>query len=208
MASDGDLLWVKDLTEAQLQSIELQSIPYKKTYYLQENLLFPQGEKIPERKLPSLLWSPIDKFITVELPSGNYNFFGLTETLELTLIPAGEEQPATAMMCAIGDLQTALEELPAVRLEPLRWSVLKKHFAIIIGTPLLPIKGFTYWRKGDMLIPTGYRFDLEILCYSLQQKLDPEARHLILWNKEGAYTLLPKQDFATLSLSSFRKTVF
>lgn len=207
MASDGTLLWVKDLTERQLNNLALQSIPFKQLYYEKEGLLFRLGERVPLRKQPSLLWSPITKMLPIELPVGNYNFFGFEEKFEIRLKQTAAERPAFGILASLTDLHDYIETAAAIRLEALQWVILKQHLVFIVGAPLLPIKGFTYWQKGDFLLPTGFEFELEILTADICKKVNASSENWVLWNKDASYILLPKSALKPLSIGSFRLSV-
>ena len=204
MATDTRLLWVKNITERQLDNLELKSIPHKQLYVERDGLLFHPGERVPMRKLPSLLWSPIAKMLPVELPTGNYNFFGFEEKIDIKLKETTLERPPFGMLAPLANLRDYIQTAPALRLQALEWVIIKQHLVFIVGMPLLPIKGFTYWQKEDFLLPTGFEFEFEGLTASIHKKINPGADYWVLWNKDASYILLPKNAVKALSLGSFR----
>jgi len=103
------------------------------------------------------------------------------------------------------ELKLYIETAPKFRLEPLQWVVLDKS-ALILGNPLLPIKGNTYWLDHDFLLPTGYHFEWFALTKTIQEKLNPSGENLILWNLDNSYSTIPKTTIKQLSISSFRLT--
>lgn len=218
-------IWVKDFTEEQIDSTEVKSIPYKNIYYANGNKLFLKGSLLPSRNLPSLLWSPIDRGLPVKLPSFNYNYFGVQEKINIQLIPADKEQEGYALMTDIELLGAYMTSAPAVRLQKLDWIIFKtspveadvnselftlppavanKDLAIIFGTPLLPVQGKVFWRKGNFLIPAGYDFDLHSLIEVLDKLINPQSSFIVVWNMDSTYFLLDKKEVQMLSISSFR----
>jgi len=206
MATDNELVWIKDLSEIQLNLIEIKSIPYTKLYYNIGNKLFLKNSKLPERNVPSLLWTPIDRALQVQMPSYNQNYFGLNETTNVQLITIENEQPSFGLLVAINLLQKYIETAPAVRLLHLTWVIIENNKALILGVPILPIQGNTYWRINNMLIPSGFGLELPILENIVEDQLNKMNDNWIVWNRNSTYTLIGKTKFKPLSISSFKKS--
>lgn len=206
IAFEADVLWVKDFLSEQINSPEIQQIPYKKVYELKENLLFEQGNLLPSKKLPSgLLWTPILRALPVSLPKFNHNFFGIDQKLEIKIKASEEIKEAYALLVNYDELKLYIETAPRYRLEPLQWVVLGKN-ALILGNPLLPIKGKTYWLDHNFLLPTGYNFEWFALAKTFQEELNLSKQNIILWNTNNSYSVIPKTTIKQLSISSFRLT--
>ena len=71
----------------------------------------------------------------------------------------------------------------------------------------MPIKGATFWQRGDFLIPTGFDFDLYSLMDSMNKLINPSGDSWVAWNADGTYFLIEKNAFRALSLGSFRRSV-
>lgn len=206
IAFETNTIWIKDFSAEQINSAEILQIPYIKIYVLKENLLFEKGKQLPSKKLPSgLLWTPILRALSVSLPKFNHNFFGISDMLQITLKRSEDAKEAYALLVDYEELKSYIESAPKFRLEPLRWIVIDNK-ALIIGTPLLPLKGNTYWFKEGFLMPSGYDLEWHVLIKTLQEKLNPFQENLILWNKDNSYSIIPKNNIKELSISSFRLT--
>ncbi|MEA9414493.1 hypothetical protein [Flavobacterium sp. PL02] len=206
VAFGTDTIWIKDFSLEQIDATEIQQIPYKTIYELKDNLLFEKGKLLPTRKLPSgLLWTPILRALPVSLPKFNHNFFGVDQKLKIVLKHSVDIKEAIALLVDYEELKLYIESAPKYRLEPLQWVVIDKS-ALIIGSPLLPIKGTTYWIDNNFLIPTGYNFEWFALVKILQEKLNPSEENIIFWNTDNSYSIIPKKTIKQLSISSFRLT--
>lgn len=210
IAVSPDGYWVRGLTAEQLESTEIRSIPFKKIYYLYEGqpqLLFPYGGSVPVKKLPStLLWTPLEKAMPLEHPSYNHNYFGLSERLSIRLVIPEEEQEPIALLVPVQQLGAYIQTAPAVRLEPLLWVIVDDQ-ALVLGRPLLPLPGKSYWRRGNHLLPAGLDFEWTALAETLGRELDTDGDCWLLWNEEGEYLAIKKDLCRPLSISSFRLTV-
>lgn len=205
-AFETETIWIKDFSLEQINTAEIQQIPYKKVYELKENLLFEKDKLLPAKKLPSgLLWSPILRSLPVSLPKFNHNYFGIDQKLKIILKPSEDIKEAFAMQVKFEELKLYIESAPKYRLEPLNWVVIDKKI-LILGTPLLPVKGSTFWMHQDFLLPTGYDFEWFFLTRILQEKLNPSGENIILWNQDNSYSVIPKETIKPLSISSFRLT--
>lgn len=206
IAFETNTIWIKEFSTEQINSAEVLQIPYTKTYELKYNLLFEKGKQLPTKKLPSgLLWSPVLRGLPVSLPNFNHNFFGIDQTLQITLKRSEDVKEAHALLVEYQELKSYIELAPKFRLEPLQWIVIHNK-ALIIGKPLLPLKGDTYWFKNDFLLPSGYDFKWPVLTQTLKDKLNPFDKNIILWNKDNSYSSISKQNIKPLSISSFRLT--
>ncbi len=205
MATEDDQIWVTGFEKSDLKSALLQAIPYKKLYRQEQEVLFPLESKLPERRMPKLHWQPIAKVLPVELPDGNFNYFGLKDRLVLQLSRSDQERPPFGMLVSLQALKAYVEGAAALRLEALRWVILKKHLAFLIGQPLLPIQGFSYWQQGQFLLPTGFDFELPLLAEALAAKLNlAQGGDWIFFNKDASFIRIPANHVQPLSRSSFR----
>lgn len=207
VAFEGDQIWVKDFNETQIQSLEVKTIPYKTIFYSQKGQLFQINSRLPDRTLPSLLWSPIDRALTIKLPAFNHNYFGLKEKISIQLVPSEAEEQAIAMITSIAQLGNYIETAAAIRLQPLTWAILNKEQVILFGKPLLPLSGESFWHRNDFIIPSGFDFDLPILCDFLNHSLNPEHNAWVIWNTDQTCFLVQKTDMQPLSISSFRRSI-
>lgn len=208
IALDAETYWIKDLTQNQIASVEIKSIPFKHIYSLKEYKLFPVGSHLPLKKMPSsLLWTPIERGLPVTLPSFNHNYFGIQEKIEIQISLSAAEKEPFAMITSLDKLKKYIETASAIRLKNLTWTILEDSKALILGTPLLPIQGDTFWKDDDFLMPTGFDFDINILTTVIKQKIFTENEAWIIWNKESSYFSIEKSYFQPLSISSFRLSI-
>lgn len=206
VAFESEAVWVKDFHPEQLNTTEIQQIPFHIIYELKENLLFKKGSLLPVKKLPSgLLWSPILRAIPISLPKFNHNYFGIDQKIQLRLKPSEIENEAYALLTDYNELKTYIETVPDFRLKPLHWVVVEKK-VLILGKPMLPIKGKTFWLKNDFLLPSGYDFEHSILAKTIQENLNPLREDLIVWNIDNSCFKITKDSLKPLSISSFRLT--
>lgn len=207
LAYDRDEIWIRDLSYVQVESPEVKCIPYKTLYYEQDGKLHLLNSELPDRNIPSLLWTPIERALPVKLPSLNHNYFGVDQKVSLCLVRAEGEHEAEVMIVNLATLGDYLESAPAVRLAPLSWTMLNGNKALVAGQPMLPINADVYWRKDHFIIPTGYEFELDMLCASMNERLNPHNDSWIVWHSDNSYALIGKDDMEPLSLGSFRATI-
>lgn len=205
-AIDNNTLWVKDITPEQADSIELQSIPYKQLYYLKDNLLFLKDSLLPTKKITTaLLWSPLIRLLPVTLPALNHNFFGINSKVAIKIVPAITEQQPFALLTTIKNAKQYIETAPQVRLQKILWIGINNN-VLLLGTPLLPVKGQTYWQVHNMLLPAGFDFEFPVLYQTVQKMIDATGENTIVWQQDGSYILLNTKNIRPLSISSFRLT--
>jgi hypothetical protein len=207
MAIDEESIWIKDFTGTQLDATELKTIPFAQLYYSRDNLLFPKDSLLPSRKLPAVLWTPIERALPVELGSFNHNFFGIHQQQILQLVSTDKEQTATILAADIATAGKYIVHAPAVRLQSLQWLLVNDTEALIMGEPLLPLNGKTYWQKGPYIFPAGFAFEFDILEKTAAEKIDAGGTNLIWWMNDKQYCLLPSASFQPLSIASWKQTI-
>ncbi|WP_046759225.1 hypothetical protein [Kordia jejudonensis] len=206
MATDAQDIWVRGITPNQLVSAEIRSIPFKKIYVQQDNALFLLGGNLPEERLKtSLLWSPIDKALPVEIPNYNFNFFGVNETIDFKLVASNIEHEAKAVLVNLDVLEVYIQNAPAVRLKEIQWTFIQEN-AFLLGTPILPIPGKSYWQQLNFLIPAGYDFEYPELSNFYHKNLQVTNDEYIVLQSDHSYYKIAKEQFKPLSISSYRRS--
>ncbi|MGJ8683986.1 MAG: hypothetical protein ACSHWW_05145 [Nonlabens sp.] len=206
---DGENVWVKGFTLDQINSKELKVMPHATIYYLKEGKLFPKGKLLPVARLETLSeWKGIQSALKLELPDLNHNYFGIQEKATLQLTKFDSEKSAKAQLIKISNFNSRIIETAAsYRLENLIYTIIAPDQMLILGTPLLPLKGYSFWNNGDSLYPTGYYLKYSSVESIIQQFINPDKTHLIIWQKNNNYTLIKKDQFVPLTISSYRKSL-
>jgi hypothetical protein len=206
VGQEDNSLWIKDLEYAQIHSVEVKSLPFKKVFYEENNKLFLINSRLPERTVPALLWTPIDRALPVQLPSFNHNYFGVHDRISIRLVQTESEVEGVAMVTTLSLLERYVETAPAIRLQAIRWAILDQNKALLFGKPLLPLPGDVFWQRKDLLLPAGYDLEFHLLTDFVQKSVNPGREHWVLWSSEGLYALIPKDELLPLSRSSFRQS--
>ncbi len=207
VAFEEQFIWVKDFTEIQVNATEIRSIPFKTIFYELNNKLFLQHSNLPSRNIPSMMWTPIERAVSVEFPSYNHNFFELKNKVDIRLIPSQNENEGQAIITNIDVLNEYINSAPVIRLQPLSWVILEGSKVLILGKPILPLQGKIFWINRSMLLPTGYDFELPQISYILDEQLTKQNNNWVVWNEDAYYYLVPKDLLKPLSISSFRESI-
>ena len=204
-AFDDRFIWIKGFSHMEITLPVVKAIPYAERLYEQKNLLFRLQSRLPFCSLPSLLWTPLEKGLPIQLPQHNFNYFGIEQTALLALTPSGREREAVAIRVPVQALQAYITTAAAVRLQPLQW-LLMSEYALIIGTPLLPLAGATFWQLGNYLLATGYTLNYEQLHDEANNEVN-NGDNYILWQQGTNPMLVPKRMLRPLSIDSVLATI-
>lgn len=207
IATEANYIWIKNFNELQLASVELQSIPFTKTFVCIDNLLFPKGSLLPYKKMPNLLWTPIERALNIELSNFNHNFFGIHQSVEIKLIPTEAEQKATVLLLNIHTASNYISNASAIRLKPLKWLLIDTESALIIGEPMLPLDGKAFWQKGNFIFPVGLHLEFLLLEKIIEKKLILSHTQLIWWISECSYCIIDRTMLRPLTISSWKQTL-
>ncbi|KMQ67706.1 hypothetical protein ACM39_12705 [Chryseobacterium sp. FH2] len=206
IAVDDDVIWLRGFTEEQAVSSEIQQLPNFLLYELRDGLLFRKDALVPSKKMrTALLWMSIHKALPLTFPVSNQNFFGIDGKVRAKLIFSEEEQPAIALLSSMHEIKDNIIALPKFKLEKIDWVVINDK-ALFLGTPLLGLPGKTFWMKDNHFLPAGLDFEFKNLSLLLQKKYNEGQNKWLLWDENGSYLAIDKNDFRKLSVSSFRLT--
>lgn len=197
-APGDNVVWVRGFTNEQLEEPCLRSIPYITLYREQNGQLIPEGAKLPIAKLPALLWTPIARALPVEAPDYNHNLFEVSGQITVRLVPHASPQPVTALRTTYDQLHAFVKTSAAARLQGLAWVLTPAGEVLILGNPLPPLPGTTYWAIGNHLLPAGYHFEFPELAIHIERA----SEDWWLWDNQGTCASLLKTDFRPLSRSS------
>jgi hypothetical protein len=202
---DNNTIWVKDFTYEQINSIEVKSLPHKKMFYENQNQLYLLESLLPDCNLPDGLWTNIDWVLKIELPSQNFNYFEKEEKLDIRLKPSFEEKEESALLVNLNDFILELPYISSARLLPLKWSIIGEY-AFIIGQPILPLKGQSYWIDEGLCLPSGYDVQHISIKNIIKNVRSKSSYDYFLWIGDSIIRINNK-DFKQCSISSFQRTL-
>jgi hypothetical protein len=188
-ASEGDVIWLKGPLENGNAQIAINSLPAAATYLADEQYrLFPLGKQTPVLELKDLQWQNLEEFITVEQPvSAMPGLFPQAITFKL-IRSTNPEQPA-ALITSFKLWEGYLKTAPLIRLQQLQYAVASDELLVVMGVPLPPLKGETFWRYKNILLPSGYTFDPPIIADLL------DGDDLLLFHADGQCDKIPFDAF-------------
>ena len=205
-ARNGSTIWLRSVDVNVPVDIKIKQLPLAATYLLdEENHLFLQDTITPQQLLPQLNWLEISKFITVEVATSAMP--GKTdEKTSVNLIPTQNVQPGEAILTSLIHIKQYAETVPQIRLEALKFAVDNKGNTLVTGTPLPSIPGKEYWRNNSLLLPCGYDFEIPVTATLFAQTMNPIGIYEILFDTEGNWQRIAKENFVLASRSAIRLT--
>lgn len=207
MATEHDLIWIRGFSENEIESIQVLSLPSVNRYYLKEAKLYAYGGRLPSRIEPSLLWTPIERALKLSLPKQNFNFFGLEQNHDISIVPSELERQIDATMIPIETLQTYVNTAPRIRMAHLKWCLINSKYALIIGMPLLPVKSDDFYLNKCFLIPGGWKLKYENMINVYKKALPDNTDYWYLIDTTNKICKIRKSDFSFLNKGSVRQTI-
>lgn len=206
MAHEEGYYWLKGLSVDEMDSVEIKSITGIQRFQSKLGKLYPFQDLLPIANEPSCLWTPIKRAIHLELPSKNHNFFDLAPSIAVKITPSEETKSAHCLRCSLDNFGEYVKSTTSIRLKNLLWTVMGSD-ALVLGSPMLPLPGESYWNEASMIIPSGYDLEFPILSRTIDRRLNPDGRCYLLWDKDGKYMRIPKSSFVPLTRSSAASTL-
>jgi len=207
MSVEDNLIWIRGFSLAEIDSSTVLKIPFIMRYYLSGAHLVPHGKTLPAMVEPNLLWSPIQRGFKISLPNENYNYFGLDQTFQLSLVPCKEVKRINVTIVELKTLENYIHSTYNVRLKNLKWTILENDKALIIGTPILPVRGQDLYQNASFLLPAGWKLKYENLIKVYKRALGESIDYWYYVNEKSHISKLRKSDFNLLSKGSLISTL-
>ena len=198
-------VWLKNFNLEEINSTTLLQLPFVKRYYGMNGKLFPYEHLLPEREIPKINWQLISDEIALTLPAYNFNFFELPEKIKTKIVVSDQERTTTAVLTTLPILIEYLTAAPAIRYKHLEWVLINHQDVFLLGTPLLPIPGKSFWQNGASFLPAGYDFEITILSNLITKKITNSENKIVIWNEIRNYFFINREDLNFLDLAAVRK---
>ena len=206
VAEDDGQIWLKGNSAVINLENSLRQLPVRTTFLADEHKnLFVPGKLTPVDRLKDLQWMSLMEFIKVEPPTAALPGKQSSQ-LKVKLIPSEKERPGKALLTSLEAWKQFAETAPATRLEAWKFAVSEKNEVLIIGIPLPSLPGKEYWAADDLLIPSGYDFESDLLPRFASQKLCPGRNAYIVFDIDGCYQKIEKEFFVNAIRSAVRLT--
>jgi hypothetical protein len=191
-----------DMTEA-------YNIPFASHFINRNGELRKPGHLVPAKTLPrDLNWLPLGDMLPLSLPNCAGSGFTDFARVQLQLIPDDVEKEPVAIMTGLRDLLAYVEQASSVRFESLRWTLLADmNKAFIVGQPLIPLPGITFWRQERIFIPTGYSLNFPVAIPELQEKINLANEEWMIWLSASEYIRINRKAVTAFSRGSLRLTL-
>lgn len=196
-------IWVKGIPVAQQTDSRLWTIPGGRVYTIAEDgHVFNTDSRVPFMQLQNLNWQPLKDMLQVEPPVSAIKG-ALPAPAQFRLVRAGNVNQSSALLTDLLDLIDYAETAYRFRLQRLSYAVSNEHTALVLGTPLLPLRGTEYWYYHEMLLPCGYAFEYEITAADILAHISP-SNGLVVFNTNGTYSNIPAQALVPVTRSGLR----
>lgn len=177
-------------------------LPCLKRWVLDDHdRLIPLGKKLPEILLPTLAWLSLANLLplTTTHVRENEPFFG---HLGFTLVAATHHQAPTALRLPFQDFAKWAGTAPAPRLSKLKYALSNSDGALVIGSPLPPLPGPTFYQDQQLLIPSGFTLPDFILA----ENFTTNPNQLLLIDPDQTVHTINQELLLPATRSSIRTT--
>ena len=204
VATEGTDIWLKLPLSNDGLDPKIRQLPLISTFIVDDKqLLYPIGGLTPVSRLQPMRWQPLTAFMPIELPVSIFPAASVS-AISVEVVPSGKEREAAALSTSATAWLAYVSTASEVRLKRLKFAVSDDTKVFIMGTPLPPIEGETYWLHNNIFMPSGFDFALPIVSELIFQKEKLDNQAFLCFNTEGAYHRLEVLDFVLATRSAVR----
>jgi MoxR-vWA-beta-propeller ternary system domain bpX2 len=206
VASDAAQIWLRLSQQKDVLDAPIRQLPLLATFILGDNeQLYPVGGLTPVSQLKPMNWMSLTDFLPVELPVSVMPAV-VSDAVSVRVVPSENEQNAVALGTDRATWLAYISTAAEARLKRLRFAVSDDNMVLIVGEPLPPIEGETYWLRHNIFMPVGFDFEFPIVSELLFQKEKLDNQDFLLFNTEGAFYRIEALDFVLATRSAVRLT--
>lgn len=203
IAEDQDDIWVRGIHEDHDLVNRLYQIRFTTKFYLRDNHLFTKSNQTPERAFFKATWVPIKSYIPVRLPIAALKGTSPQYEIDFTLKKTTQLEPSVGILTDRDRIKDYMMDAPAFRYNQLTFASSQDDEVLILGIPLLPVKGQEVWTYNNVLIPNGYTFGTKHHLDLLSQNKDNDT--FLLIKKDNSYQTISKINIQPLHRNAFIK---
>ena len=150
-------------------------------------------------------WQPVHLYIPVTLPTAAFGGKAKDLRVQMTLKDFHEYQEPVGILTTKMLLEKYIESAPSFRFHKLKYIENVDGDIFLLGKPLLPIQGVTYWQYQNVLLPNGKilksKLHLEVL-QSIEEKKN-DIYYFI--NSSSEYQTIDSANFKPLTRKAIAK---
>ena len=207
-AVEHDLIWVRGIFAAEEPNpnVKIRSLPAVRSFTIDANEnLFPLGSITPVGKLKKMDWEAIDDLIELEMPTSALPA-QVEEKYRPKLVQSSRAAEGSALLTTLDAWKAYADTAPKARLEKIKFATSGNGKVLLLGTPLPSVPGKEYWMRDNMLLPSGYDFEMPVVASLIASSLDPAKEHVLLFNEDGSWEKIAMEWFAAATRSAVRLT--
>ncbi|QDU58344.1 hypothetical protein [Aeoliella mucimassa] len=205
LADDATCCWVRGAElDPPVEQVLRSILGCRMFRALPDGQLVPLGKSVPQGYAPEGAWTPLSRWLTVELPTRRFAA-KVPGRVNIQLVRCEQMQPAALVCVSRREWLNYVVTAPQVRLDRLQFAT-SSDSTLIAGHPLPPLNGTYYWVRVGVAAPVGYHWspavDAEVLSLVLQLKSDDIA----LLQPNGSCSVVKSDEFVRASRSAVRLT--
>ncbi|WNJ19288.1 hypothetical protein [Pontibacter sp. G13] len=200
-AQIGESYWVAHQEWSEKVPKILLQIPNDGVFYLDDRRrLFPMEGITPVGTMPNLNWQSLQALFPIDVPTASLPGQGI-QPVTLQLIADTACPAPNALLIEEDHWDTFLQTAPAFKLAKWEYARSNTKQILVLGAPLPPLPGTSYHRSGQLLIPTGWRFQTPDLAGLFEAQAVPMGLGLALVHPDGNWEHISLMDILPVSRS-------
>jgi len=179
------------------------SLPLLARYFIEDGKLIPQDKTLPTRNIITTKWYSLTSFLPLSpvLARENEDYF---DHFTIELENAKEFQEPIAMVTTLQSFIEWVEMASVFRLSLLKYAVSAEEKVFVLGDPLPPISGSTYYRLDRMLLPIGKTISQNVHSDFIYAALDLSEGQIAIFNGTE-FEIIDDQYLIPVTRSGVRK---
>jgi hypothetical protein len=202
----GAQIWLRGKPGDEKLDAKLAALPARVCYeWLASNDLRQIDRRIPNDRLPTLRWQPLDAWLQVTMPTAAMAA-EQPNPVSLRLVRSSCEQEPELLLTNLDDLVRFASMAAQVRLERLQFAANGDAQVLVRGRPLPPLPGQRFVLHGGVAVPVGFAWEPQVDSTALARRFAAADDAIVLWNEDQTITRLHSEQFVPLSRSALRAT--
>ncbi len=178
-------------------------LPFVERYVLHDQKLVPFDKSLPSQDVRNLKWFSLSSYLplTPVMARENEDFY---DHILLTLEDAQAFVEPNALLTSLDVFMEWIERASTLRLRPLRYAVSSEDQVLLMGQPLPPIAGASYYLYDKIFLPSGKMMNDAVHPDIIYASLNLLKGQLALFNGQD-FEIIDQECLLPLTRSGARK---
>jgi len=202
---DDQLVWLRGPHLEERLLLALRSLLGCQIFRsLEDGQLVPENATLPQGHVPHGRWTSLQRWLTISVPTKRFAA-PIESKVAISLARSARIEMPSLLRISMTEWSSYANTAPQLRLERLQFAASHQQ-AILVGEPLPPIRGDTFYVRQGVAVPVGFDWQPALDARVLRRAFGLGEGDIALLLPEGGCCVIRSDQFCGATRSAVRLT--